>query len=271
MKKYTSIVFVLLAFFASTVAYGQNPQIEGVKYFVNEMNKVCPLNFGTGGTMTAVKFNDNAKGIMFYYTLNEDEVNIDEFNKGKQQARQALIYAFFEGESRWMFEKIAEANVGIKVIYKGDTSGKSCSFTFTAEEIQQIMNQPLSDHEALEKLYVSQLSMENERCPQEIEEGMVMTRAVQEGVYSVYHVEVNEDVYDMDVIKSPDVALAMKLGMKETFTDPSIKQNLHVLNALNKGLIYRFVGSKTGKMMEVKFTSQELKGVNTDIKLEDLK
>lgn len=95
--------------------------------------------------------------------------------------------------------------------------------------------------------------------PMDMGDGMTMTAVVLEGDYLVYTAEIDEDIMGEEMmdffIENSDM---LKASMLEEDDDPDIQELAKMCKERNKGIAYKFVGSKSGKNLTVKIESNEL-------------
>ena len=116
-----------------------------------------------------------------------------------------------------------------------------------------IQNNP---HKKLEQ----EIEKANKKCPVFLEEGIKTTKCYLEGENLVIEDEVDEVLYDINLIKKnqkenkPEIIEGLKNVIK-TGSDPLITTCI-VDN--NKGIIYRYIGKTSGKKADIVISPDEL-------------
>lgn len=92
----------------------------------------------------------------------------------------------------------------------------------------------------------------------EVDEGMTMVDVFDDGKNVVFVYDVDEDIYDIDVMASN--YLTMKNEMKSLFkTDAMFKSIGAQVSEAGYGMSYRYKGATSGKYVDVTLTPGELR------------
>lgn len=100
--------------------------------------------------------------------------------------------------------------------------------------------------------------------PTLIDEGMVMDDITLGDNGIVYHITVDEDVYDMDMLDafSSESKIEMINALRESVNDDKDqKEFIESAVSLNKPLNYRYEGNVSGKTVRIKISVSEMKDI----------
>jgi len=100
--------------------------------------------------------------------------------------------------------------------------------------------------------------------PTVIDEGMVMDDITLGDNGIVYHITVDEDVYDMDMLDafSSESKIEMINALRESVNDDKDqKEFIESAVSLNKPLNYRYEGNVSGKTVRIKISVSEMKDI----------
>ena len=105
----------------------------------------------------------------------------------------------------------------------------------------------------------SQVDEFQKELPMDMGDGMVMTAVAIEGDYLVYTAEIDEDIMGEEMmdffIQNSDM---LKASLMEDDGDADFKELAKLCKDRNKGIAYRFTGTKSGKGLTVKIEKDEL-------------
>ena len=103
------------------------------------------------------------------------------------------------------------------------------------------------------------VEMANEDLPETIDEGLIMTKIVIEGNYLVYICSVDEDEYDIDMIR--ESKNEVKKSIKKELLNPNdsdIQYIRRMCKKYHKGIAYRYVGLDSRDSYTIYISSKEL-------------
>ena len=128
---------------------------------------------------------------------------------------------------------------------------------FTVEELKEKLDKQLTQGDINEMLEENLVFTANSSCPYIVEEGLTMISVEDDGENVIYTAEVDEELYDIGLfILNKE---SCKQSIKEMFNDQSAQQEMKVFTSVNRGIVYRYVGNKSKKSIDITFTPIELK------------
>lgn len=234
----------------------ENENVKRLKHEIEVADKQCPVNMGMMGDMLSIKYDEKAKEVQLYFSLNDDIVSIEALKNNEQMALQSIKLSFSKGESREMLKQMIKAGAGLSITYKSASTGKSFKVNLSLDDLKKLRDTPMTDGEINKMILDNQLAMENSRCPYLVGEGMEMVKAYDDGENIIYACRIDEDMYDISALKYAQDEI--KQNIKEIFNDPIMEKQLGIIKSLDKGFVYHYYGDTSGESVDIVFTNDEL-------------
>lgn len=256
MKKLLLILALITMMVGITGCKNENER--KLKSDIEATNRQCPVSMGMLGDIISLKYDEKAKEVQLYLSLNEKFVDIDVLKKNRQMVLQNLKLAFSRNNGgKKIMDQMIKAGASLSITYKGSSSGKSFNVKLPLSDLKEITGAVYSDKEVNRILLENQIAMENSRCPYKVAEGMEMVKVFDDGDNIVYSCQFDESMYDLSFLRLNQSEL--KQNIREIFNDPAVKEETKVLCSLDKGLEYRYYGDMSGDSISVVFTPEELR------------
>ena len=258
MKKIFS--FLLTTVLLAGMAACGNPSEKLLKAQIESGEKACPISMGMAGKISAMSYDEAGKTVDFTVTLNKDVSDIKDFQADPEAAKTTLRMSLQKGDLKKLLEMMKDAGAGLTVTYRNKGSEGEFTVGFTADEIKDMVDNPMSEKDADQVMLSSQIRMEKKKIPYRIADGLTITGIEDNGRNLVYVCAVDEDDYDIDEMGNAKEEL--KGNMRKMMRDRAMRRQAEVLASLDKGFEYKYVGSKSGKEVTVGFTPAELKEIS---------
>lgn len=254
MKKLLLILsmFAVMVYFTSC----ENENVKRLKHEIEAADKQCPVNMGMMGDVLSMKYDEKAKEVQLYFSINDDMLSIEALKNNEQMALQSMKLSFSKGESREMLKQMIKAGAGLSITYKSAYTGKSFRVNLSLEDLKEIRDTPMTDKEINKMLLNNLLAMENSSCPYLVDEGMEMVKAYDDGANIVYAYRIDEEMYDISALKFAQDEI--KQNMKEMCKDPLMKKQLGIIKSLDKGFVCHYYGDTSGESVDIVFSNDEL-------------
>ena len=253
MKKCLNFL-MLLVMTLSLASCGGSDKV--LKAQIESGKKHCPMSLGMAGKLTSMAYDESNREVKFVITLNKQLTDIKDLQADPESARQAMRLALQKGNMKQLLELMVDADASLNITYKNRGSKDEFTLNFSAPELKEILDNPMSEEETNKLLLQNQINSEKRRLPYRIETGLNVVGIEDNGKSLVYKCEVDEDLYDIDEMgKGKD---ELKENMRKMMKDPAMRQQAEVLSSLNKGFEYDYIGKTSGKNVVVAFSSQEL-------------
>ncbi len=249
MKK-TFIFALLTAVFVAMTSCNESK----LQKVVESTNKECPISMGMFGEMTSIVFDGD--NVVMSATVNEDLVGIDELcNADQNVMSKNLIISFMNSHNesgRELLRALDAEKVGLVIRYVGGTMGKVYSITLSPEDIASVdMDSEPDPKEALE----AQVAMTNAQYPDEVGEGLVMTKVAVEDGYFVYYCMVDEDVCSIDELE--EVKSEIKTCVKMGLSDLAMRNIAKQCKAANIGIACKYIGRTSNRECVIEIPPSE--------------
>lgn len=258
MKSAFKILNILL--FSILLFSCENGNVTKLRREVGKLNAICPISAGVAGDFLSIKYNEK-EGIVYMYFASNEEYGSQFFLKESRENLRTNLKLMFQKDNYYQFLKdMVNAQASLILTYKIPSTGQSTSFKIPYEELKEIKNNPISPRERDRIILENQISIENARCPYEIEEGLKMIKNELVDDNIVFYIQVDEDIYNFKEWEnsSNEIKDFTSQNFKDLKRDPTMQNHLKLLTSAGIGYHYRYFGSKTKKYVDVIFTPQEL-------------
>lgn len=253
MKKCLNLL-VLLVMCVAMAGCGGSDKV--LKAQIESGKKHCPMSLGMAGKLTSMAYDESNREVKFVISLNKQISNVKDLQQDPETARQAMRLALQKGNMKKLLEMMVDADASLNITYKNRGSKDEFTLNFTAPELKEILDNPMSEEETNKLMLQNQLKSEKNRLPYKIDRGLNVVGIEDNGNMLVYKCEVDEDLYDIDEMGNSKEEL--KENMRKMMKDRSMRQQAEILSSLNKGFEYDYVGKTSGKSVIVAFTAKEL-------------
>lgn len=264
--KIIGCIFLALIVIASIVQLGASPSFENsLEIRVKRANRDCPIPVANGiGQVTSITLEDNY--LTYRIDFRSGYVNIDAF-KNNPDATRAMFYLSFvclQAQGSYVEKMMTELfakGIGVKIIVS-DGAGEQFTSTMTPEYIARMKREvSLNPSEALHEALELKFALETTGFPMEIDEGMVMIGMKLEDNNIVVTVKMSEEVYDLDVLNESSAELAASMLDEANAGDPELGALFDLCKISHSGLIYRVIGSKTNRQVDIGLSSEYIRKV----------
>ena len=259
MKRITFIFALLLSFIF--MASCENGNVTKLKREIRSADAMCPINYGLAGDLISIKYHEKDNTVLMYYSLNEEMSSHVFLKQNRDNMMKQFRLSLSHENSQQMLKDIVNAQASLMVIYKTPSSGKTIKFSLPYEELKEIKDSPLSEIEVKRLILENSVAMRNSSMPMKVDNGIVLTKMAIVDDNLVSYFEIDEDEYDINALKKiPEEQRKgeMREELKNMHKDPTIQRELHILNALGMGYMYRYYGKASKDFVDVIFTSEEL-------------
>lgn len=167
---------------------------------------------------------------------------------------------FQQETSREMLKDMVNAKAGLVLTYKLPSTGKTARFDIPYEELKEIKDNPMSEHDRNVIIMQNKIANENNRCPYEVEPGVKAVKAAIVDDNIVWYYQIDEDMYDFKAWKnaSAEIRSNIATSLKELRHDPTMQSEIQLLTSEGMGYHYRYFGSKSKDYFDVVFTADDL-------------
>ena len=249
MKK--NFLYLVVATLALLLVSCDNMKL---KKMIRETNKICPIRFSEWITIDNVDYTNNT--VTITYTIDDDLMNFDDVRANEKTFRDNMLITFAnnnEDDFKKLIDEIINAKVNLNLIFKKN-KGDSYTMHVTLDDLKA--NRPGASADP-ERMLKAKIDIAQSQTPQVVEEGMVMTDINLDKMALTYVYICDETVYDIDLLQENSNIL--KESIFEEFNyDPLFKDMINLLIATNRQLVYKCVGSFSGKSCSISINPREI-------------
>ena len=233
MKKI--VLFFALAL-TSVFSYGQS-QREFLRLGLFYANAELPM---TDGFFTLEKVDLIDDDIVFYATLDESVISLDDFSSSFSQNKAAVVSNALGGDEA-VAELINVFDVGFKYVVNGSISKEQAVFEMSSEELKAASNERVDNQDLINMM----LAENNDKMPMDMGVGMQITRIYMENGYLCYDVKVDESIMTLSLLKFMEKDyIDAAASYAKNVTNPDEQMMFEYMRKNNFGLKYVF-GSDT--------------------------
>ncbi len=236
-----------------------NSATHKLKMAVTEANNSCPYDFGSGGSILSIKYDEDRNEVAMLIAINEEVMSAVMLKQNSANSKKQMRLNLSQSTCKQLLLDLANAGASYKVTFKGLQSGNTVDIPFTSEEIKEMSEREMSQAEIEELSFENWLFMQNNSCPQDIGDGMSMTKVVREGDKVIVYIQGAEKEYVRFFRTNDEYVDAAKSDMLSgLIEDKSIQLNFQMLTRNGMGLVYRFYHDDPKKCVDFAFTVDEL-------------
>lgn len=225
-------------------------------------NRDCPIPVANGvGQVTSIKLED--KFLTYHIDYKPGHCNIDAYKQNPSATRDMFYLTFMSlkaqgNGSERMLDELENKGYGLKI--KASTGSDSFVSELTPEYIKSMKNRLITNpSEALHDALTLKLYTESGELPMIIDDDMTITNMNLEGRNIVITVELDENLYDVDLLRGASENMAQSLMDEANNGDPEIGAFLDLCKVSHSGLTYRYKGNHSGKYVDINLPSDMIR------------
>ena len=251
---------LLFAFFALvlTLPYvscggNQSGNDKELKRAVKEMAKVCPLQMSDFMSIENMEYAHNTLTIT--YGIAAGLMNFDSLRANEAALRKNILIGFANQQNesfRKIIDAVIRARADMKLVLI-DGKGASFELVITAEEIKSNRPGTDADPEVLLKSIYDNLKLQ---IPIDMGNGLTVKDALLDENSFIYIYECDESVIDIDKLNE-NLSEMKRMILAEFSVDIAAQKLSELIKATNRRLVYKYVGSSSGKTVVVSIGPEE--------------
>ena len=224
-----------------------------LKNIIKEVSKECPIQVDQYTSIVNMEYSHNTIVITYGVGL----MNWDAFRSNEAALRSNILLGFANQQNEFFkkfIEAVIRANVDMRLIFI-DGKGRNFSVYFTVEELKANMPGVDADPEMLLKSVYDNVKMQ---IPMEVVKGLTIKDVQLDKKSFVYIYECDESIIDIDNLNNN--LSEIKKGIIENIVvnGVTLQSLTSGIKATNRNLVYKYVGSSSGKTVIVSIESDEL-------------
>lgn len=256
IKKYLWVWILPLAMLAVVLAGCGNAKVRELDAELDKFNKTCPIDLGFIGQVDSAAYDEQSKNMVIYCSVKDSLPDVDDAHKELSISNLKLLVG--SRENAEMTTLLADMGAGISVKYIGANSPEHITFNLTAEELKQLVDNPVPDDERYKMLLENFITAENLNCPREIEEGVTLVNVEDDGENLIYNLLLDENKFCVQQLEEniDQIHMAMEFNLRG---DAAMANMSGTISDAGRGLIYRYTGDYFGRTFDIAFDPESLK------------
>ncbi len=255
-KNFFSRVFVtLVSVVLLTCSCSGNTKL---KLAVSAVDAQCPQSLSIAMELTHASYENNT--VVYYYTVDEDYVNIDNMTANPEAQKNSVLAMFQnpDANTKTFLDMVIEAKADVRYIYKGKTSGKEFSTTLTAAELQENLKKGATT--SSEKLSAA-LASTNSQMPLDTGSGIVLTQVEDCGDVVFYLASVNDEPTLKMISANAATVKENIVNSIKTLNGAVDKVFFKLIVEAGKGLGYRYSAEGVDEPVDIIISNAELQEI----------
>ena len=216
-------------------------------------NEQCPISLGVLGEMSSITFENGV--LVFSYDIDETYFNVATLAQDRQAMKDNMktMLSSPQGDVKSLMQMVIDADCKLKATMRGKDSDAVASATFTADELEEIMNTEVTPHEKL----VTAIASTQAQLPLSVDTGMEITELKQEGDDVVYVVKMDDSMYDISTVRENKSLVKESIVNNIRNMGPVEREFVKLVANDDANLVYRYA-TRSGHI-DIKITNEELK------------
>lgn len=255
MKKTISLIVTIAVMTIGLISCDNSK--DRLAKIVENTNAELPKSIGIAGTFNSIVYERDNNTVVLTFTLNPELQTIADLRKAGSTAQGMLIQTLAQPDSKSMTDLITDAGANVKCVYMSPTGDDTFEVEVTSEDVRrEITENDLSEEDSATRMLETSAEITNAQCPNDLGDGLTMINMTVEKDALVYNYIVDDNLYDINSFSeySDDI----KNSMRESFSDPAVRQIIGLCKKTGRSLIYRYASSGTGESADIIFSAEEL-------------
>lgn len=230
---------------------------------VKRANRDCPIPVANGvGEVSSIKLEDEF--LTYYINFNSGFTNLAAFKSNPDATRDMFYLSFVALQAQGsyvekMMSELLRKNIGLRVIIS-DGTGNTFQSDLTPTYISELKNRiKANPSEALHKALMLKIQIENSGFPIQAEDGMILTGISLEDNNIVILTELDENIYDINLLKEASDDFGYSLLEESNNGDPELGAMFDLCKVSHTGLMYRMKGKQSGRYIDMRISSDEIR------------
>lgn len=230
---------------------------------IERANRDCPIPVANGvGQVSSIKLEDNL--LTYYMDYEAGFVNIEAFKANPDAARDMFYLSFIALQAQGnyvdvLIKELMKRNIGLRIIVS-DGAGSKFSSILSSDYISDMNKRvTINPSEALYEALKLKIQMESFGFPFEVEEGMVLTGMTLESNNIIVIAELDENIYDLNILKNVSNDFGYLLLEEANNGDPELGAMFDLCKVSHSGLVYRMVGKQSRQQCDMGISSDEIR------------
>lgn len=226
---------------------------------VKRANRDCPIPVANGvGQVSSIKLENEF--LTYYIDYKPGFANIEAFKSNPDAARDMFYLSFIALQAQGsyvekMMSELMKKSIGVRIVIS-DGKGSRFQSDLTPAYISEMNNLfTINPSEALHEALKLKIQTDSCGFPIQADEGMIITGMSLENNNIIVIAELDENVYDINLIKDASDDFGNTLLEEANNGDPELGALLDLCKISHTGLTYRMIGSKSRNYCDINISS----------------
>lgn len=267
MKKALKIIggiFLVLIVVGNIVKIIAKPSYENsIEAQIKRANRDCPIPVANGvGQISSIRLEENL--LTYYMDYKPGFVNVEAFKANPDATRDMFYLSFIvlQAQGNYVKEMINELmkhDIGLRIIVS-DGTGSKFSSILSSDYISDMSKRvAMNPSEALHEALKLKIQTESNGFPIEVEEGLVLTGMTLESNNIIVIAELDENMYDLNLLKDVSNDFGLSLLEEANNGDPELGALFDLCKISHSGLVYRMRGKQSRQQCDMGISSDEIR------------
>lgn len=267
MKKALKIIggiFLVFIEVGNIVKIIAKPSYENsIEKQIKRANSDCPIPVANGvGKISSIKLEDNL--LTYYIDYKPGCVKTEAFKANPVATRDMFYLSFIVLQAQGnyvkeMMNELMKRNIGLRIIVS-DGTGSKFSSVLSSDYISDMSQRvAMNPSEALHEALKLKIQTESSSFPIEVEEGMVLTGMTLESNNIIVIAELDENLYDLNLLKNVSNDFGLSLLEEAKNGDPELGALFDLCKISHSGLVYRMRGKQSRQQCDMSISSDEIR------------
>ena len=251
MRKY----FTIVLFVASLASVLTGCLDNTLKQQVEAINQQCPIDLGIMGMVSHVDL--DGRTIVYHVLTNYNVVKISRIRDHMKDVKEGILLNFLNDEAT--LAQFIAAKCNIRYEYTDSETGEQVVVDISADELKNVQALVGSPKQLAQRRLENFVTTGRLQVPLQVDEATTLTDIIVEGNNVGYVYAIDENAIPSDV-KINERLGTLKESIEEGLKgkDMSMTMLLDALTKDKKGLIYRYLLSKSKEQIDITFTPEEV-------------
>lgn len=260
-------VIVSLLVLYSCSSNAKTNRYEEIKKTIEQERQNLPLQASPFYTITDITLNEEEE--MLYMVGELDSLIFNLFTDKQAERFIDAICLGDNGNQNGLLKSVLDAEIGVSLKYKNVSTGEVRLFKIDANQIREKINEytNLTDQQKKKKYLIMQAEIANEQCPVQVDYMTQQISVFIVGNFKIHKFVLDEGYADMNIFEYN--SSSVKEQLIAAFNNPMMKKECEILKEAKMGLKFQYVGSETGKLVEIIFTPEEIASIYNNIVIQN--
>ena len=230
-----------------------------LKQQVEFLNRQCPLDLGVLGEVTSVDLDGQA--IVYHVATNPRILKLDRLRDHVGDVKQGVLLYFANDTAS--LRQLVPTKCGLKYEYSDTESGERFVVDISNDDLRRVSALVGNQRELARRRIENFVATGRLQLPLQIDAITTLTDIALDADAVAYTYTIDEESVAPDDLEAELSSLRMNIRESLGGGDPSMGVLIDVLTRDHRGLVYRYVMSKSGKQFDITFTPDDVASIGS--------